>query len=169
MKVILLAAISVDGKIAQSREQNSTDWTSKEDVRFFVEKSKEIGALIMGETTYQTIGRPLKDRTIYVLTKNPDSQVSKKGIVFTGGLLQDVLKQVEKDGFSSVLIAGGASVYSQFLKEGLVNELFLTVEPYLFGQGIPLLTDCPFFSLEFVSVKPLNQQTLLLHYRIPSV
>jgi len=31
MKVILVAAMSADGKIAESPEQNSLDWTSKED------------------------------------------------------------------------------------------------------------------------------------------
>jgi dihydrofolate reductase len=167
MKVSLLAAMSVDGKIAESTNQNSTDWTSKEDIRFFVRKSKEIGALIMGLTTYETIGRPLPGRTIYVLCENPEEQVEQEGIVYTGGALSEILKQIQRDGHEQVLIAGGASVYSQFLQAGLVDELFLTVEPYLFGNGIGFVKDIKRMKMEFVAVEQIGEQTIVLQYRIP--
>ncbi|HBK34348.1 TPA: dihydrofolate reductase [Candidatus Uhrbacteria bacterium] len=166
MKVILLAAISADGKIAQSVDQNSTDWTSKEDIQFFVKKSKEIGALIMGKTTYGTIGKPLKDRVIYVLSLRPEEETPAEGVRYVGGELVDILAQVEADGFSSVLIAGGASVYSQFLSQGLVDEMFLTVEPYLFGKGIPLVGDMDVVKMMFVDAQQIGQETIVLHYRL---
>jgi dihydrofolate reductase len=166
MQVSLLAAMSVDGKIAESTHQNSTDWTSKEDIRFFVRKSKEIGALVMGLTTYKTIGRPLPGRTIYVLCQNPDEQEGQEGVVYTGGELVDVLNQIEGGGHGHVLIAGGASVYSQFLQAGLVDELFLTVEPYLFGNGIGFVKDIKRMKMEFVAVEQIGEQTIVLQYRI---
>jgi len=165
MIVYLLAAISVDGKIAQHTNQNSMEWTSKEDVQFFVKKSKEIGALIMGKTTYATIGKPLKDRVIYVLSPSAEQETPVEGVYFVSGKPEEILKRVKDDGHSSVLIAGGASVYSQFLSQGLVDELFLTVEPYLFGSGIPLYTEGAPIKLELVSVDRLGPQALLLHYR----
>jgi dihydrofolate reductase len=167
MKVSLLAAMSVDGKIAESTNQNSTDWTSKSDVRFFVKKSKEIGALIMGLTTYQTIGRPLPGRTIYVLCKDPEERENQEGVVYTGGELKDVLVQIAQDGHEQVLVAGGASVYSQFLQAGLVEDLYLTVEPYLFGNGIGFVKDIERIKMEFVAVEQIGEETIVLQYRIP--
>ncbi len=41
MKIILIAAISGNGMIAEREGQSSLDWTSKEDTKFFVEKTKE--------------------------------------------------------------------------------------------------------------------------------
>lgn len=164
MIITLLAAISLDGKIAEATTQNSTSWTSKDDVRFFVQKSKEIGALIMGETTYNTIGRPLKDRTIYVLTKDPTHKMHQPGIVYTSGDVKDVLKRIEADGHQKVLIAGGASVYSQFLSQGLVDELFLTVEPYLFGEGISLVSGINRMKLQFLDANKIGPETVVLHY-----
>ena len=35
MQVVLIAAISADGKIAEEKDQSSLDWTSKEDTLFF--------------------------------------------------------------------------------------------------------------------------------------
>jgi len=166
MNVILLAAISADGKIAQSADQNSTDWTSKEDTQFFVKKSKEIGALIMGKTTYETIGKPLRDRTIYVLSPHPQEETPVEGIRYVGGELKDILARVEADGFACVLIAGGASVYSQFLSQGLVDELFLTVEPYLFGKGIPLVQNMDAVKMTFADSEQIGPQTVVLHYRL---
>ena len=48
MKVTLLASISADGFIAPKSEGSSLLWTSREDTRFFVQMSKEIGTLLMG-------------------------------------------------------------------------------------------------------------------------
>ena len=69
MKIILIAAISADGKIAQSANQSSLDWTSKEDTAFFVAKTKEAGVVVMGSRTFETIGKPLKGRRLIVLSE----------------------------------------------------------------------------------------------------
>ena len=67
---------------------------------------------------------------------------------------------------TKVLLAGGARVYSSFIKEGLVDEIYLTVEPVIFGQGKPLLADGDSdVNLKLVSSKKLNKNgTLLLKY-----
>ena len=70
IKVILIAAISADGKIAERTDQNSLDWTSKEDTRFFIERTKQAGALIMGRKTFESIGKPLPGRINLILTKD---------------------------------------------------------------------------------------------------
>lgn len=170
MNVILIAALSVDGKIAERERQISLDWTSKEDTQFFVSKTKEAGTVIMGHRTFETIGKPLKGRRLLVMTSKarpPIGTTQEEGIVeFTNESPKKLLARLSQEGCSAVIVAGGASVYSAFLREGLVQELFLTIEPVLFGNGIPLMRDVDRINLKLIDYQCLNGQSVLLHYRI---
>jgi dihydrofolate reductase len=166
MKVILIAAMSVDGKIAESADQNSLDWTSKEDTAFFIKKSKEAGVVIMGEKTFYTIGKPLKGRRLIILTHNPEQHSPQEGLEFVNAPAQTLLKTLEQEGVDQVVIAGGASIYSQFLRGGHVTDVFLTVEPMLFGSGIPLASGFDRVSMGLVAVERLGEHGVLLHYQI---
>ena len=158
--------MSVDGKIAEKAEQSSLDWTSKEDLRFFIEKTKEAGVVIMGRKTFATIGKPLKDRKLVIMTSDPEKQESMDGVEYTSEAPESIVHKLEADGFTSVVIGGGAGVYSQFLAAGLVTDLFLTIEPVLFGRGIPLAQDFDRMNLKIVETRMLNEQSILLHYTI---
>jgi len=50
--------------------------------------------------------------------------------------LRQVLQELYKRDIASVLVEGGASVFTQFLAEGLVDELTLFVSPNSFGKGL---------------------------------
>ncbi len=162
MKVILIAAMSVDGKIAESAEQNSLDWTSKEDTRFFIEKTKESGVVIMGSKTFNTIGRPLKDRRLIVMTYSPEDY-SVNGVEFTKQQPNELLARLKKEGHESVVVAGGSSVYSIFIREGLITDYFLTIEPVLFGKGVPFAHGFDRVNLKLVNSTRLGEHSVLLH------
>jgi riboflavin biosynthesis pyrimidine reductase len=54
-----------------------------------------------------------------------------------------------------------------FLAAGLVDEIWLTVEPLLFGGGTPLLAARVDVRLELLASEKLNAAgTLLLRYRV---
>ena len=185
MNVILLAAISVNGKIAEREGQTSLDWTSKEDLRFFVDKTKEVGVLIMGRKTFDTIGKPLKGRRIIVMTRAsvvgrdvsgptdwsplfpPTSQHNDGTVEFTGEQPRELLARLQNEGCDGVVIAGGSSVYSQFLREGLVTELYLTIEPVLFGEGVSLASGFDRINLSLVDIQRLGEGSVLLHFLCP--
>ena len=78
MKVILIMAQTADGKIARASDE-LVDWTSKEDKRFFIDKTKEAGVMVMGSNTYRTIWRPLPGRLNVVLTSHPEAEKSESG------------------------------------------------------------------------------------------
>lgn len=191
MQVILLAAISVDGKIAERTDQTSLDWTSKEDTKFFVEKTKEVGVVIMGRKTFETIGKPLKGRRVIVLSREVNGMTPASGpadssrlfpsagdhavfsVIPPEGIVEYVnlsphhlLKRLENEGHDAVVVAGGSSVYSQFLRDGLVTDLYLTVEPVLFGTGISFSSDVDRINMQFVEMRMLGSQSILLHYRL---
>ncbi len=166
MKVVLIAAVSADGKIAQSQDQLSLDWTSKEDLRFFIEKTKEIGVVIMGRKTFDTIGKPLKDRQLVVMTRSPEGYEVMEGVEFTSETPQEILRRLEGLGLKSVVLAGGSSIYSKFLHDGLVTDVYLTVEPILFGQGVPLASGFDRIDMKLEDVSELGENGVLLHYAL---
>ena len=74
---------------------------------------------------------------------------------------------LQSKGHSEVVIIGGASTVSEFLKAGIVNELYLVIEPVLFDGGLPVLKEVKQdFKLSLASVKQLNANTVELHYLI---
>lgn len=167
MKITLIAAISADGKIAQNAKQSSLDWTSKEDTRFFADKTKDIGAVVMGRKTFETIGRPLKDRRTIVMSSTGGSETEKfegrDGVEWTRETPAELVARLSKKGLTGLAVCGGSTIYSQFLEAGLVNELFLTVEPVLFGDGVPLASGFGRIDLKLVESKPMGGG-ILLHF-----
>ncbi|MBU1705597.1 dihydrofolate reductase family protein [Patescibacteria group bacterium] len=167
MQVTLIAAMSADGKIAEEKDQVSLDWTSKEDTGFFVKKTKEIGVVIMGRNTYETIGRPLKDRLNVIMTRDLDGRESEPGVLeWTSDSPVEIIESLAKRGYDKVALCGGASVYSAFLQQGLVDDLYLTVEPVLFGKGIPLASGFDRIDLDLIDSVLLGEQSVLIHYRV---
>ncbi|MBI4435706.1 dihydrofolate reductase [Candidatus Uhrbacteria bacterium] len=176
MNVWLIAAMSADGKIAQAEGQSSLDWTSKEDTRFFIDKTKEAGVVIMGRKTFDTIGKPLKGRRIVVVTRASVPRQPPLAPPWEGGGSdgtieysnlppRELLSHLASQGVTTVAIAGGSSIYSQFLCEGLVTDLYLTIEPHLFGSGVPLASGFDRLDLHLQEVRQLNAQAVLLHYK----
>jgi len=167
MKVSIIVSITADGFIAQSVGQSSLKWTSKEDTKFFVEYTKKVGVLIMGSTTFETINRPLPDRKIIVLTRSKKyDQFDSDQVVAEGREIKEVLQELEASGQKEVAITGGTSVYTQFMKEKLVDELYLTIEPIVFGSGLKLFNESLYQKLELVEIIDLSEQTKVLHYKI---
>lgn len=163
MKTFIIAAISLDGFIARFQNDFSLDWTSKEDKKFFVEITKKAKVVIFGSKTYETIGKPLKDRLNIVYSK----QKKYSEVLTTSLPPQELLNDLEKKGFKEVAICGGSSIYTLFMKENLVDEIYLTVEPIIFGNGIKLFNEKINVNLKLIDFKKLNDfGTTVLHYKV---
>ncbi len=166
MKILLLSAISVDGRIGLNADHFS-NWTSKEDKKFFSEKTKESGVIIMGRKTFDTIGRPLPGRINIVMTRDTSNTENQLGLLeYTSDSPREIIKNLQDRGFDSVVIGGGASIYSLFLQEDLVTDLYLTIEPVLFGKGVSVVDGIDQRKLNLESLEQLNNQTILLHYTL---
>jgi dihydrofolate reductase len=167
--VFIIAAVTADGFIAQSTDQVSTKWTSKEDAAWFKQKTKEAGVVVMGSTTFETFGaRPLPDRLNVVLTRNESklAQPTPEGVRYTSAAPADLIAQLTAEGFTDIAICGGASIYTQFMEANVVDKLFLTVEPILFGQGISLFTRPLKIELHLDQLHALSAQTHVFEYSV---
>lgn len=180
MHTFIIAALSADGFLADKQKsvEKSTTWTSKEDIAFFVKKTKEAKVCVMGSSTYKTIGHPLKDRTIIIYTHSPKNVSNAIPLNTSYDILHtnscyttqlsppDLISYLEKLGHNQAAICGGSAIYTLFMQAGVVNTLYLTYEPILFGQGIPLF-NAPFTQkLTLVNTKSLSPQTILNEYNV---
>lgn len=161
MKTFIIAALSADGFIAMDSD-HGTDWTSKEDKQFFVEMTKKTGVIIMGQNTYETIGKPLQNRLNIVYSREKDYD----GVEVTQKDPKELLLDLEKRGYQEVAIGGGATIYTMFMEQNLVDKLYLSVEPILFGTGMTLFNKELDTRLALVSLKQLGEQTVLLEYNV---
>jgi dihydrofolate reductase len=165
MKTFIIAAISADGFIGQHEGHNSIDWTSPEDKKLFVRLTKEAGIMVMGSRTFQTIGRALPGRRTIVLTNHPET-ITAEGIEASSETPQQLVSRLHTEGMQALAICGGANVYAQFMQAGLVNELYLTIEPVVFGTGVPLFASKLATQLQLLEHTPLNDNAVLLHYKV---
>lgn len=158
IKVFIVAAMTADGFIARDASAPSTAWTSKVDKKRFSELSKRAGVVIMGSVTYETIGKPLPGRVNIVYV--PDDR-KYEGAETTSKSPIELISDLEKRGFTEVAICGGSTIYTMFMKSGLVNTLYLTMEPVIFGSGTRLFKESMDFKLELVSSKKVDNSTLV--------
>ena len=160
-------AITLDGKIAKHTTQLA-DWTSKADKKIFVAETKKAGVIIMGKTTYDTIGRPLPGRLNVVMDLEPETSKNIPGsLEFTNTPSKELIKELKDRGFKNVILGGGATINGLFLKENLIDEIWLTVEPKIFGEGLSLFKRADVdLGLELIEVKRLDNNVIHVRYKI---
>lgn len=168
MNVFIIAALTADGFIAENPTQISTAWTSKEDRKWFSQRTKEAGVMVMGSTTFATLNRALPGRLTVVYTRNiPENpEFDQTEVRYTKQEPSELINQLKQEKYSEVAICGGSSIYSMFMKVGLVTKLYLTVEPKLFGKGIGLFNEELDVNLRLVQTQKLSDQTVLLEYDV---
>lgn len=167
MKVVLYMASTVNGFIA--KENNETPW-SDEEWKSYSDKVQEFGCIVIGRKTYDIMKKydefnNIKNPfTVVLSNQNTTEKSSNFAFVKTPKEALDVLK--EKD-FNKVLVAGGGMINSLFLQQNLIDEMYLDIEPIIFGSGINLFKECDFEAkLELISTKQLSKNTIQLYYKL---
>ncbi len=169
MKIVIVMAQTLDGKIARDAK-HCADWTSTEDKKSFAAESKKHGVIIMGSTTFDTIGRPLPGRLNIILTRDPKRYKDKAqpGLLeFIKGTPAEIVQLLESRGFTSAALGGGSKTNAAFLKAGLVDELLITIEPKIFGGGVAITEgETLDLNLELLELNKLNDHTIQFRYKI---
>ena len=169
MNCFLIAALTADGFIGRNTDDRSFNWTSEEDKSFYVDLIKSADVIVMGSKTFQTFRKHPKGSRWEVYTRSPQKFVNKKPDIIqasgTNEKPKELIDRLEKEGVNTVVIAGGSSIYTMFMRAGVVDKLYLTVEPILFGDGVKLFNESLDINLKLESVKQLSSQTLLLEYQ----
>lgn len=106
-------------------KQNQLAWDVPEDMRHFINKSKQYGVLVMGRNTLDSIGRPLPDREIHCLSSCDQSRYGE----FRHSTVEELVNAVPE----GALVVGGAAIYELFIDS--VNVIWVTViDTYIDGM-----------------------------------
>lgn len=165
MKVSLMVAITVDGKIARSAD-HYPDWTGSADKRLYVQITKQAGVMIMGSKTFDTIGRVLPERKTVVMTRNFERRSDRDDLVFTQAPPEDILNELAAQGYEEAVVVGGSKINQLFASRGLIDELILTVSPFAFGTGLSIFSDEVDLKLALKKFWQLDENTLCVRYRV---
>ncbi len=170
MKVVLYMGISVNGLIA--KENGDTSFVSKIEWKSFRAMIKKTDVMIIGRRTYDMMKESsefngLEKKKIVVLTSAASRKSEMSNITFTNLQPKDLLKNLGKEKHKSVLIAGGGILNGSFMKENLIDEIILDVEPVVFGKGIRLFGDSDFEArLKLAGTKKLSKNEIQLRYKV---
>jgi len=165
MKTILVMATTLDGKIGRC-PSHLVDWSGKDDKKLFVRITRDAGVIILGANTFDTIGKPLPGRKNIVLTRNKTRISNGEDLIFTDRSPAQILKELQTQGFQTVILIGGSQVNSLFLKEKLIDEIHVTIVPRIFGNGLSMFSEETDVKLDLVSTKELGKGHILLKYRV---
>lgn len=118
----LIAAVAENGCIGNG---NKLPWYLPEDLKFFkrVTTGKPV---IMGRHTFESLGRPLPNRTNIVVTRNT-GYTAPEGVRVVASL-EAAIRVAEAvahvDGLDEIMVIGGAQIYAEALP--LVQRMYLT-------------------------------------------
>lgn len=169
MKVILYMAITINGFIA--KENDDASFVSEIEWDSFRNMIKSTGNMIIGSRTYEIMRddeefKNLENIRVLVVSENTNF----KTITNNHSAIKspkDALAILEKEGFDNALVAGGGTLNASFMEENLVDEIYLDVEPVVFGKGIRLFRENDFEAkLKLLETKKLSDSEIQLHYQV---
>lgn len=173
MRVVLIAAQSLDGFLAK-HDRPGTDFTSEADRSWFPACLRNFDVCVMGSATWRAarseiLAAPCSGRRRIVMTRDPavfadDAQPGR--IEFTAETTTALASRLRTEGVEQCALLGGGVVNGLFLSENLVDELWVTVEPLVFGQGRPIAEGRLDVVMTLGEVTRLGPDTLLLKYSV---
>src|SRR3989344_1445138 len=119
--ITIIAAIGRNNVIGS---EGRLPWKMKADMKRFKEKTKG-KTVVMGRKTYESIGKPLKDRANIILTRNSEFEADGCTVANSVDEVFEIVNENEE-----IMVIGGASVYKQFLPRA--NKMYLTVIDHIF-------------------------------------
>lgn len=168
MKVILYMETTVNGFVAKS--DDNTDWISDEAWESYTNMMAGMDAIIIGKKTYDLMPEEeFQKTTEYIVFTSNNREENKKvpNVTFSNDSPRAIIEHLNEKGYQKVCVAGGGKTNASFMKQGLVDEIYLDIEPFVFGSGIPLFGSADFeYSLELLETKKLNNDTVQLHYKV---
>ena len=121
MKIVLIAAFAQNRVVGIN---NTLPWHLPEDLKYF-KRTTTGKAIIMGRKTYDSIGRPLPNRTNIVISRNSELKIEGVKVVDSLQAAIDLAKEVNFiNGVEEVMVIGGASIYEEALPKA--DRLYIT-------------------------------------------
>jgi dihydrofolate reductase len=172
IKVILVFVSTINGKVTKWDNPSVTSWSSEADQKYFSDLLKNSKLVVTGINSFLADPmQPSENHLIVVMSSHSGDykEYEVKGkIEFSSESPVHLVRRFEKAGYGMMTVLGGPGIATCFLKEKLVDELWLTIEPKIFGSGKNLVRRS-FLDVELKlnSIEKVNEEgTLILKYSI---
>ena len=173
--VVLAAVASIDGYLTRHDEPGAGSFASEADQVHFRALMRSVDSSIFGGSTYRTDRAHIRpdlrpDLLRVVWTREPAAFAGEAvpgQLEFSAAEPVELLADLGARGCRRTAFVGGEGMIGRFLAEDLIDELQLTVEPYLFGSGHRLNSTRVDLTFELAGVTQLSERTLLVRYLRP--
>jgi dihydrofolate reductase len=125
--ITIIAAIANNNALGKD---NDLIWHLPADLKRF-KKVTSGHHILMGRNTFESIGKPLPNRTSVIITRNND--YFKDGCLVANSI-EEAIELSKED--SAIFIIGGAQIYKQAIAQGLVDRLDITIVHHDFEADV---------------------------------
>jgi dihydrofolate reductase len=180
-KLRLQVQISIDGCIAGPN--NEMDWLLWDDnyIKYLNEITESVDTIIMGrkmvdgfipywtevmnkpDDPWNAFAKKMVEIPKVVFTKTLYKSEWANTDIATGDLKDEITKLKNLDG-GDIIVYGGASFDSSLIKEKLIDEFYLFVNPIVIGNGKTIFKNLEIQKLTLIESKVFDCGLVLLHY-----
>lgn len=172
METIAIVVMSLDGCLTK-HDTDGPDFASPADQNFFRRTLATFDCALMGGASYRAareriLANPRPNHLRMVLTRTPANyqQDAKPGALeFRSDEPAEALVRLRTRGLQRCALVGGARLITGALTAKLLDQLWITVEPVVFGQGRRLVEGALNAHFELLGAGSIGPNTLLLRYR----
>jgi dihydrofolate reductase len=161
MKVVAYFTLTADGYLpgAEDKDLPEPDTILADTAK----RADKLGSLIVGRTSYEAMEEGESSVPIVVVSK---TKREDKEDVFFAQSPKRALTLLERRGFTSTLVGGGAKLFSSFLAADLVDELYVNIAPEVVGKGLRIEGPARRAQLlKLIRTVRLDDGIVQLHYR----
>lgn len=118
--MVLSAIVAADEHNAIGKN-NQLPWHLPEDLKFFKRTTID-KPVLMGRKTYESMGKPLKNRLNIVLSRQSGLDLPD-GVILANDL-RSAIQQLEQDGIEEAFVIGGGKIFEEAMP--LIDRLYFT-------------------------------------------
>lgn len=144
-KITVEMACSINGMIAST--QGEEEFLSDRGWEIMLEFLKNYDVLVWGRKTFESVmtwgdeyTKDLEKINMIILSSNSNQEINSKNIFYAKSI-EDCLKIAKEKNFKKIFISGGAKTNTDFLKQGIVDEVIINYNPVIVTDGINLFTE----------------------------
>ena len=186
-KLKLHVGMSIDGCIAgPNNEMDWIDFTWNEKLREYEDRLHEpVDTILLGrkmtnefisywsnvmnkpEDPEYKFAKKMMETPKIVFTKTLNKSEWPNTEIATGDLKDEITKLKSQEGGGDIIVYGGALFDSSLIKENLIDEYYLFVNPVAIGNGKTIFKDLKEIrKLSLIESITFDSGTVLLHYEV---
>jgi dihydrofolate reductase len=175
--LILWDMVSLDGYFEAPGGDLSWFTFDSDLEKYILDSQVSAGMLLFGRRTFEVMRAywPTAEGAIADFMNSVPKVVASSTLTEPGwsntrvigtNLSAQVMDLKQEPGDGPIFVFGSANLSASLIRDGLVDEIRIGINPILLGVGTPLFrTDLPATPLELVDSRTLNSGLILAHYR----